>query len=355
MARPVPLCRLVVAMHAFGGGSFLGNAQINNVGVVLVDGGSYLVALLFTLGLCELASAKLSAVLVRDVFGQQYQRIIDGMHTHHQHAEEQLLIASSAHSGRRDSDDNTSESLTAPPFADFEKLFLRDALAEPCRNRWLRPLLYCHEGVRRVFLLDVPGSKVVLTLSRGASSSYNGGDAVCTTLHEPRDDTAWTGMFGPFLRQCWDTIFGYARVLCEDEHPDTHKSSGKRSEEERKPQGRVVLSLSFRDGVAAGQMPCDQNSEGSITICFKAVQLARPACLVLLYQCPSTMEREEKWQFKQASWPLASQMQAEMLRYQYFPDSYSLHTDGSKVGVVPLRVEHALRSCANDISDEHPI
>ena len=68
-----PLCRLRVTMHEFSRGGFLSYVQIDRHGVVLVDGGSYLVAVICAAGV-DLPAVKLRAVQVRHVFGLLHQR-----------------------------------------------------------------------------------------------------------------------------------------------------------------------------------------------------------------------------------------------------------------------------------------
>ena len=68
-----PLCRLLVTMHEFSQGGFLSYVQIQNVGVVLVDGGSNLVGVICAAGV-DLPAVKLRAVRVRHVFGLLHQQ-----------------------------------------------------------------------------------------------------------------------------------------------------------------------------------------------------------------------------------------------------------------------------------------
>ena len=56
-----PLCRLLVTTHEFSQGGFLSYVQIQNFGVVLVDGGSYLVGVICAAGV-DLPAVKLRAV-----------------------------------------------------------------------------------------------------------------------------------------------------------------------------------------------------------------------------------------------------------------------------------------------------
>ena len=67
-----PLCRLLVTMHEFSQGGFLSYVQIQNFGVVLVDGGSYLVGAICAAGV-DLPADKLRAVQARHVFGLLHQ------------------------------------------------------------------------------------------------------------------------------------------------------------------------------------------------------------------------------------------------------------------------------------------
>ena len=68
-----PLCPLLVTMHEFSQGGFLSYVQIQNVGVVLVDGGSNLVGVICAAGV-DLPAVKLRAVRVRHVFGLLHQQ-----------------------------------------------------------------------------------------------------------------------------------------------------------------------------------------------------------------------------------------------------------------------------------------
>jgi hypothetical protein len=165
-----PFCRLLVTMHGFSGGGFLSYVEIDRFGVVMVEGGSYLVALVCVAGL-DIASVKLRAVQVRHVFEQLHGQTIAEMNTQHQQEGADMLQSYSAHSGRRDRDDE-AEPATAPPFAHFEQLYLRDVLADPpysaltalCLLRQLLACVACIRVVRRAPSLARPVTPAGSTL-----------------------------------------------------------------------------------------------------------------------------------------------------------------------------------------------
>ena len=74
------LCKLLVTMHAFAGGGFVSYVQIHTHGVVLVDGGSFLVALLCQAEAptLDLPSVKLRAVQVRHPKGGAFTHLLLG-------------------------------------------------------------------------------------------------------------------------------------------------------------------------------------------------------------------------------------------------------------------------------------
>lgn len=115
-----PLCRLLVTMHEFSQGGFLSYVQIHNRGVVLVDGGSYLVGIICAAGV-DLSAVKLRAVQIRHVFGLLHQSQVDEMQMQHEAEAEAMLKTYTIHSSRTEHGES-AEPQTAPPFAHFEQL-----------------------------------------------------------------------------------------------------------------------------------------------------------------------------------------------------------------------------------------
>eukprot|EP01043_Picozoa_sp_COSAG02_P022618 COSAG02_NODE_1181_length_14030_cov_6.652143_8_plen_300_part_00 len=115
-----PLCRLLVTMHEFSQGGFLSYVQIHNRGVVLVDGGSYLVGIICATGV-DLPAVKLRAVQIRHVFGLLHQSQVDEMQMQHEAEAEAMLKTYTIHSSRTEHGES-AEPQTAPPFAHFEQL-----------------------------------------------------------------------------------------------------------------------------------------------------------------------------------------------------------------------------------------
>jgi hypothetical protein len=115
-----PLCRLLVTMHEFSQGGFLSYVQIHNRGVVLVDGGSYLVGIICAAGV-DLPAVKLRAVQIRHVFGLLHQSQVDEMQMRHEAEAEAMLKTYTIHSSRTEHGES-AEPQTAPPFAHFEQL-----------------------------------------------------------------------------------------------------------------------------------------------------------------------------------------------------------------------------------------
>lgn len=115
-----PLCRLLVTMHQFSQGGFLSYVQIHNRGVVLVDGGSYLVGIICAAGV-DLPAVKLRAVQIRHVFGLLHQSQVDEMQARHEAEAEAMLKTYTIHSSRTEHGES-AEPQTAPPFAHFEQL-----------------------------------------------------------------------------------------------------------------------------------------------------------------------------------------------------------------------------------------
>ena len=115
-----PLCRLLVTMHEFSQGGFLSYVQIEDCGVVLVDGGSYLVGIICAAGV-DLPAVKLRAVQIRHVFGLLHQPQVDEMQARHEAEAEAMLKSYTIHSSRTEHGES-AEPQTAPPFAHFEQL-----------------------------------------------------------------------------------------------------------------------------------------------------------------------------------------------------------------------------------------
>ena len=115
-----PLCRLLVTMHEFSQGGFLSYVQIQNFGVVLVDGGSYLVGVICAAGV-DLPAVKLRAVQVRHVFGLLHQPQVDEMQARHEAEAEALLKSYTIHSSRT-AHGESAEPQTPLLFAHFEQL-----------------------------------------------------------------------------------------------------------------------------------------------------------------------------------------------------------------------------------------
>lgn len=316
-----PLCRLLVTMHEFSQGGFLSYVQIHNCGVVLVDGGSYLVGIICAAGV-DLPAVKLRAVQIRHVFGLLHQSQVDEMQARHEAEAEAMLKTYTIHSSRTEHNES-AEPQTAPPFAHFEQLYepavqsslpctstalagtcsllsrprcaaryLRATLREPSLSEvWLRPLLQL-QGVRSCFLVDVANGSVLL--SSNAASLGSSGQP--NTLP---DETKAEIDFGPFLRQCWGTIFEYARILCASEidagedadeklPPDTARAphGGSGSNE------NGFLGLVFD----AGPLGLGGGLSSSVTLALQAVSLGtdRPACLVLVYLSTASAAEETR-------------------------------------------------------------
>ena len=262
-----PLCRLLVTMHTFSGGSFLSFVEIDRFGVVLVDGGSFLVALVCpkdkTGGYTDIASIKLRALQVRHVFGQLHQGTVDEMQSVHEAEAQELLRSYTARSSGIHIEGGREPS-TAPPFAHFETLYLRNVLKEPpYRLLWLQPLLSL-QGVQRVYLLDLTDRKVVLAAAREQNQDdrrRDSGSVGCNTEHSE--------IFGPFLNQCWDIVFHYAHILAAGEPDADHLGTASRDE---------VLVMAFSATSAGAGLVED------VVVCLRTVRLSRPACLVALWQ-----------------------------------------------------------------------
>lgn len=394
------LCRLFIAMQAFTGGPS-GYAKMDQLNVVLVDGGSYLVAVLCAAGSFDVASSTFCALQVCHVFGQRYQQVVRDLHARHQYAEEQLLVSSSALSGRRDRDDRGIALPTVPVFEEFERVFLRRTLAVPSRERWLRPLLQ-FQGVQHVLLLDTSRSKVLLSLSSGSSGGHDCCSGGCTPACGERiyGNMACRGSIGSFLSQCWNTVIGYAQLLCEDaEQGQVCGVSLPYAKGPSKRRDEVVLSLPLTSAVLGGiqasgpsrdhprHSRSGTNPDASVVLCFKTVRLSNPACLVLLYyptgqfcgsvaSTPSTPSAHKQTQLKSkptritshqnleqcsarstrrygaepSLLPARSQTQNEMLRHLYFSESYHLVGE-SEVGTVPPKIVDALRVCAGEMAN----
>jgi hypothetical protein len=163
------------------------------------------------------------------------------------------------------------EPATAPIFSDFEAVYLRGMLAQPpYRVVWLQTLLQL-PGVRRVFLLDLSDAKVVLAAPEDRAEAYGSSSACLGCSGQV------TGMFGSFLSQCWKVIFEYARILAAGE-----PAGGGSSSSQGDSKGEV-LCMAFPAGTADGPGPTSE-----LLLCLHAVRLVRPACLVALYQHPTT-------------------------------------------------------------------
>ena len=93
------LCPLLVTMHEFSQGGFLSYVQIQNFGMVLVDGGSYLVGVVCATGV-DLPAAKLRAVQLRHVFGLLPRQQVDEMQGCHEAEAEAKLKSYTIHSSR---------------------------------------------------------------------------------------------------------------------------------------------------------------------------------------------------------------------------------------------------------------
>ena len=272
-----PLCRLLVTMHAFSEGGFLSYVQIHNRGVVLVDGGSYLVGIVCAAGV-ELPAVKLRAVQIRHVFGLLHQSQADEMQARHEADAEAMLKTYTIHSSRTEHSES-AEPQTAPPFAHFEQLYLRPTLREPSLSKvWLQPLLLL-PGVRHCFLVDVTSGSTLLSSS---SEGATGAD----------------GDFGPFLRQCWGTLVEYARILCASE-ADAEDGAAQPQEP---PEETAKLPASSSDSrflglvFDAGPLGLGGGLSASITLALQAVSLGRerPACLVLVYLSAASAAEETR-------------------------------------------------------------
>eukprot|EP01050_Picozoa_sp_SAG11_P003160 SAG11_NODE_173_length_13507_cov_10.489931_2_plen_360_part_00 len=180
------LCKLLVTMHAFAGSAFLSYVEIEAHGVVLVDGGSFLVALLCSAqragGAIDLPSLKLRAVQIRHAFATLHTAAIEQMQATHAAELEQMLKNFTIHSDTNDAD-NPARQLapsTAPAFAHFEELYLRGVLeAPPYDSCWLAPLLKL-DGVRQALLLDLQSAAVLLSArgELGAAVAGGGGEGL---------------------------------------------------------------------------------------------------------------------------------------------------------------------------------
>eukprot|EP01044_Picomonas_judraskeda_P012572 COSAG03_NODE_1813_length_3479_cov_4.926036_1_plen_545_part_00 len=274
-----PLCRLLVTMHAFSEGGFLSYVQIHNRGVVLVDGGSYLVGIVCAAGV-ELPAVKLRAVQIRHVFGLLHQSQADEMQARHEADAEAMLKTYTIHSSRTEHSES-AEPQTAPPFAHFEQLYLRPTLREPSLSKvWLQPLLQL-PGVRHCFLVDVTsGSTLLSSSSQGATGA--------------------DGDFGPFLRQCWGTLVEYARILCASE-ADAEDGAAQ-PQEPPEETAKLPASSSSSDSrflgliFDAGPLGLGGGLSASTTLALQAVSLGRerPACLVLVYLSAASAAEETR-------------------------------------------------------------
>ena len=150
------------------------------------------------------------------------------------------------------------------------------------------------EGVRRCFLLDVnDGSSLLSSNASGSRGGRGGGQGA---LGEPD--------FGPFLRQCWGTIFEYAKILISSDDDDDDdaedEATMRRKDGDNDGKGGAggggggggFLGLVFD----AGPLGVGGGLASSVTLALQAVSLGkdRPACLVLVYLSGASAAEETR-------------------------------------------------------------